>query len=156
MDENSFKLLDLTGCEDNFDYNFEKNIIVYSVGCMIVYWELTTDKKFYIKYHEGFIGNLKFTKSGNYLISIDKLFSPNIVIWEIPSLNIYFQSYLHLNANYINDDLKYLRDREPENKENFTKDIHLEFLSKNNFVVIINVEKKSKFCIILNLIKMLI
>lgn len=140
--EMNFKLLDMTGSENIFDYNSARNVLVYSVGCMIVYWEISTDKKLFIKYHEGIVGCLKFTKSGNYLISIDKLFSPKIVVWEVPSLEVYFQSNLPLNCSYINDDLKYLRERSPEAKMSSIENICLEFLTKNSFIIIVNIESK--------------
>lgn len=142
MAEQNFKLLDLAGSESVFDYNANKNILVYSIGCMIVYWELNLDKKLYIKYHEGIIGTLKFTKSGNYLISVDKLFSPHLVVWEVPTMQVYFQNYLPLNNTSLKEDLKYLRERPQDLKSNFVADIYLEFLSRNNFLIILNVENK--------------
>jgi hypothetical protein len=142
MAEQNFKLLDLTGSESVFDYNANKNILVYSIGCMIVYWELSLDKKLYIKYHEGIIGALKFTKSGNYLISVDKLFSPHLVVWEVPTMQVYFQNYLPLNNTSVKEDLKYLREKPQDLKSNLVSDIYLEFLSRNNFLIILNVESK--------------
>ena len=64
MEENNFKLLDITGSENIFDYNPTKNILAYSVGCMIVYWELSSDKKLFIKY-----ANSKREKSNLFMIN---------------------------------------------------------------------------------------
>ena len=58
--ENSFNLdlIDLRGSEGVFDYCSKNKLVIYSVGSMLVYWELEKDKKLYINYHESTIASV--------------------------------------------------------------------------------------------------
>lgn len=156
--ENSFNLdlLDLSGSEGHFDYCPKTNTMIYSVGSMLVYWELAKDKKLFINYHESTIGAIKISQTGNYFISIDKNNYPNIIFWEIPTLSILYQSKLSVNFRSDKDkfpeETKFLREKflhsnfnlKSEINKNFglnISDTFIEFFQTNYFCVIINIEQ---------------
>lgn len=154
--ENSFNLdlIDLRGSEGVFDYCSKTNIIVYSVGSMLIYWELVKDKKLYINYHESTIGAIKISDLGNYFISIDKNKYPNIIFWEIPTLNVLYQSKLSVNFRSDKDkfpeETKFLRDINDNTNFNFKKE-----MSKNSGLIIsdilIEFYKSNFICILINI-----
>ena len=136
------ELLDLNGSEPILEYNPTKNVLVYAVGCMLVYWELSTDKKLYLKYHEGNIGCVKFSKCGNFLITVDKLSSPHVVIWNIPTLTVHFQSHIPIGLNSVTEDQKKVNYQ--ANNNNYVQDIFISFLNESHFILILNVDEKQK------------
>ena len=156
--ENSFNLdlIDLRGSEGVFDYCSKTNTVVYSVGSVLIYWELVKDKKLYINYHESTIGAVKISHLGNYFISIDKNKYPNIIFWEIPTLKILYQSKLSVNFRSDKDkfpeETKFLRENNLLSnfnlKSEFNKnsgliisDILIEFCQSNFICVLINIEQ---------------
>jgi len=157
--ENGFnlELIDLRGSEGAFDYCSKTYTVIYSVGSMLVYWELQKDKKLFINYHESTVGAIKISYSGNYFISIDKNKFPNIIIWEIPSLTIVYQNKLSVNfrsnADEFPEETKFLREENGKNFSNFNlknqhnknsslmiNDIFIDFFQTNYICVLINVE----------------
>jgi len=156
--ENSFNLdlIDLNGSEGLFDYCPKTNTVIYSVGSILVYWELVKDKKLFINYHESTIAAIKISHFGNYFISIDKNKNPNIIFWEIPTLNIMYQSKLSSNFRSDKDkfpeETKFLREdntlqhfnlkREINKNSGFViTDIFIEFFQTNYICVLINIEQ---------------
>lgn len=156
--ENSFNLdlLDLRGSEGVFDYCPKTNTVIYSVGSMLVYWELVKDKKLYINYHESTIAAIKISHLGNYFISIDKNKFPNIVFWAIPTLDILYQSNLSVNFRTDKDkfpeETKFLREDNMISNFNLKSeiskdsgfiinDIFIEFFQSNALCLLINIEQ---------------
>ena len=123
---------------------------------MLVYWDLLKDKKLYVNYHESTIAAIKISNMGNYFISIDKNKFPNIIFWEIPSLNILYESKLSINfrsdKDKFPDETKFLREnnmlsnfdlkREINKDSGFIIDnIFVEFFQTNFVCVLINIEQ---------------
>jgi hypothetical protein len=122
------------------EYNEHKNLLVYTSGCLLAYWEIGTEKRVYIKYHDGNIGDIKFSKCHNYLISIDKTRVPNLVIWKCSDFSIYFQSKIPLTlSNYKENNMNLNANND------LIDDLFIECISDHYFIVIFNFEGKQSF-----------
>lgn len=149
-----FDLFDLYGIEGVIDYCSKRKVVIYSVGSMIIYWELDPDKKLFVNYHESTIASLKVSHSGNYFISIDKNICPRLVVWELPSFNILYQNNLSVDFNCNKDEFpeesKFLREEfknintgfnsKKNNKDIIIQDVFIEFYQANYICVLINVQ----------------
>jgi len=144
--EDKPELLDINGSESILEYNPIKNVLVYAVGCMLVYWELSTDKKVYLKYHECDIAVIKFSICGNFLISVDKADNPCLVMWSIPNLSIFFQNHVPLSVGKGSQGKSYtgFSGYTGTNNTSSIQDIFITFLNENYFIIIINIDDKQK------------
>lgn len=136
--EDNFELLDLIGSENLIEYNEQKNLLVYTCGCLLAYWEIGTEKRVYIKYHDGNIGNIKFSKFHNLLLSIDKTTVPKMVFWNCSDFTIRFQSKIPLTLNKENN-IKL------NNSYDLIDDVFSDFLADNHLILIFNYEGKQSF-----------
>lgn len=157
-DDNSsnLKLIDINGFEGCFDFNNRKKIAIYSLGSVLIYWDLEKDEKNFINFHQSTIAKIKISSSGNFFISIDKNKFPCCVLWEIPSFNIIYKENLTINfrsnIDEFPEETKFLREKF-QTKNNFfnvaeniksknsnkLNDIFLEFFQSNFFYILINV-----------------
>lgn len=135
--EENFQLLDLNGTDSLIEFNEHKNILVYTCGCLLAYWEIGTEKRVYIKYHEGNIGNIKFSLCNNYLVTVDKTRVPTMVIWSTSNFSLYFHSKIPLTLNNFKDQHVNMNAN-----IDLIDDIFIEFISHNNFIIIFNFEGK--------------
>jgi hypothetical protein len=138
--EENFQLLDLIGTDNLVEYNEQKNIFVYTCGCLLAYWEIGTEKRVFIKYHEGNIGNIKFSRCNNYLVSVDKTRVPTMVIWSTSNFSVYFNSKIPLTLSNHKDQFVNLNAN-----TDLIDDLFIEFISDTNFFLIFNFEGKQSF-----------
>ena len=138
--EDNFQLLDLIGSENLIEYNEQKNILVYTSGCLLSYWEIGTEKRVYIKYHDGNIGNIKFSKCNNLLLSIDKTRVPKMVFWNCSDFSISFQSKIPLTLSNYRDQNTNLN-----TNNDLIDDVYTDFLEDNHLIILFNFEGKQSF-----------
>ena len=133
----NLKLIDINGFEGCFDFNTKKKIAIYSLGSVLIFWNLERDEKNFINYHQSTIAKIKISPKGNFFISIDKNKFPCLTLWEIPSFNIINREYLsvNFNSNYneFPEETKFLREK---------------FQSKSNFNLSENIKSKDNSKII--------
>jgi len=131
--ENNFHLLGVSGFDNSMEYNFKKNILVYSIGSLLVFFDLNKDDKKNFKHHKGNIGAIKSSYCGNYIITVDKLISPTIALWSSAKpYKLLFENTIPLSN--INN----------KNEISNIKDIYLDCLNSDSLVMIINVDDKQK------------
>lgn len=159
---NNFKLLDLIGSNKIQDYNEKHNLLVYTSDYIITILNLNDLSKKHIIYHDSPIACLKFSLCCDFLFSLDKTISSSVVVWEIPSFKVLYQSFLPipsaLEQNLNNNINKFLRNNNNEDISNYNhnkgynndydnsviiSDIYLDFFSSNQqsrfcFVIVIN------------------
>ena len=163
MTDQNFELLDLIGFDNIFDYNPKYNIIAYSSGFIINIFFINEDIKKHVFYHESPVTCLKFSLCGDFLFSIDKTLSSSIVIWEVPTMRILYQSFLPVSSSIEQGVLSNINKfiRETNNFNNFNnktfntnqnkvevKNIFIDFFpttsSKFKFVIVINYSTKQQ------------
>ena len=116
-EDNSLQLLDILGTSsNNLSFSSFNKILIFSTGSYIVYYNLKTDTKTFIQYHQDEICLIKFIdESQHYMISIDKNSSPFLCLWDIPSFNCLFSINIKTRS-FFNVDCVYL---EQIKKDNF-------------------------------------
>ena len=111
----NLKFIDINGFEGCFDFNSRKKITIYSLGSVLIYWDLDKDEKNFINYHQSTIAQIKISSNGNFFISIDKNKFPCLTIWEIPSFNIIYREFLSINfrsnKDEFPDETKFIREK---------------------------------------------
>ena len=138
MEEKKFQLLGVSGFDKAIEYNFKKNLIVYAIGSLLVFWDLNKDEKKYIKHHEGDIGVIKSSFCGNYIYTVDKLINPTIAVWSTSrNYKLLFQNSIPLSNVNLQYNIK------NENK-NQIKEIYLDCLNDEMLLMIVNVNDKQK------------
>ena len=121
FEENSLQLLDILGCSsNNLSFSSFNKILIFSSGSYIVYYNLKTDTKTFIQYHQDEICLVKFIdESQHYMVSIDKNSSPLLTLWDIPSFNCLFSINIKTRPSF------------------HVNSIYLEQIKKDNFIILI-------------------
>jgi len=92
--EEQWELLEHTGPLQNTTFHPSSNTLVYSLGTIVILWDINTDSKVNLRCHEGPVSSIVFSPDFEYFLTAESSLQPFICVWR-------FRNLQQVNAKWL-------------------------------------------------------